>query len=167
MTKLYQHVLLLLLVLGTISAIRLIPRIVNADGESEPHQFPYVVSLRIMKSTDPGRGSFEHFCGGAIVSEHWIISAAHCLKYDHRNITTVFAFVGAHFILNDGVMYAFKQMILHPDYDPITRNADISLSETLLPITFSEIVQPIPISTTWIEPGYEGIFTGWGVTQVI
>lgn len=44
-------------------------RIVGGQTAQEG-QFPYQVSLR---------ANGNHFCGGSIVNEYWIVTAAHCL----------------------------------------------------------------------------------------
>lgn len=38
--------------------------------ECEPYSQPWTVSLN----------SGYHFCGGSLVSEYWVVSAAHCYK---------------------------------------------------------------------------------------
>lgn len=44
-------------------------RIVGGDDAS-PGQFPYQISLRIKDS---------HTCGGSIIDNEWILTAAHCV----------------------------------------------------------------------------------------
>ncbi|RZF36281.1 hypothetical protein LSTR_LSTR006786 [Laodelphax striatellus] len=41
---------------------------------AERGQFPWQISLQILTDT-----SARHICGGAIVSAHWIVTAAHCV----------------------------------------------------------------------------------------
>lgn len=44
--------------------------------DAKPGQFPYLVSLQFGK---PPLVRYQHFCGGAILNERWILTAADCL----------------------------------------------------------------------------------------
>lgn len=67
-----------LLVLSALVAVTLATpfsgRIVGG-ADATPGQFPYQVSLRIKDS---------HTCGGSIIDNQWILTAAHCVA---ENVT--------------------------------------------------------------------------------
>ena len=44
--------------------------------DAEPYEFPWQVSIQI---NIPKKKKVDHFCGGAIVSDQWILTASHCL----------------------------------------------------------------------------------------
>lgn len=50
---------------------RIIDGSITIDGE-----FPWQVSLEVLH---PAYGFLGHWCGGVLIDEHWIISAAHCI----------------------------------------------------------------------------------------
>ena len=47
------------------------PRIVGGQ-ESDHHEWPWQVSLRTTSSN-------FHFCGGSMIEERWVVTAAHCV----------------------------------------------------------------------------------------
>lgn len=119
---------------------------------------PWQVSLE--------NASGDHFCGGSIVHESWIVTAAHCVD----NVGTITVHAGATDQTNNAVgqRIAVDQIIIHDDFDvgPEETANDIALLHLQTPLTFNADVQPICV-TDGILPipiGTVAIISGWGDT---
>ncbi|XP_055705678.1 chymotrypsin-2-like [Phlebotomus papatasi] len=117
-------------------------------------QFPYQVSLRTLSSI--------HFCGGAIVGDFWILTAAHCIS--GRSATSVNAFVGSH-LLTDSIRYALDDLVLHPQFNDNTMLNDVGLAKTRDQIVYSALIQPISVGSGYIGGAVIAIASGWGRTS--
>lgn len=77
-------------------------RVISGE-DAKPNQFPHQVSLQV---------NWNHICGGAILSEKWILTAAHCIGNYYLNIRAGIVDLNE----ADG-QYAFVlKTIVHPDY---------------------------------------------------
>lgn len=127
-----------------------------------PGQFPHQISIRVNFT-----GEFEHNCGGSIITDRFIVTAAHCFlaefPYDMNRYRLI---IGAHNRTGDGEEYLIQKNFIHPDWDLGRIINDIALAFTERVILFSENVQPISISSKFIQPGYRAVTSGWGVTDV-
>uniref|UniRef100_A0A6M2DWK7 Putative trypsin-like serine protease n=1 Tax=Xenopsylla cheopis TaxID=163159 RepID=A0A6M2DWK7_XENCH len=114
-------------------------------------QAPYMVSLR----TNQG-----HFCGGAIISNRWVITAAHCMAGKVANQMVIVA--GTNTLNAGGVGYNVAQIIVHNQFVQTTFHNNIALLQTTTNIVYTNYVKPIALASYDTPPSVRSTLTGWG-----
>ncbi|XP_019948220.2 trypsin-1 [Paralichthys olivaceus] len=120
--------------------------------ECTPYSQPHQVSLN----------SGYHFCGGSLVNENWVVSAAHCYK------SRVEVRMGEHHIkINEGTeqFISSERVIRHPNYSSYNINNDIMLIKLREPATLNQYVQPVALPTSCAPAGTMCTVSGWGNTM--
>ena len=135
-------------------------RIVGGE-EAGATDAPWQVSLRNFL------GGISHFCGGSIIAQDWVVTAAHCL--DGLSVLQYDVMAGQHNIhLPDPHQQVrlVSRGIIHPNYTWDDKEFDIGLIKLASPLKLTDYVQPVPLAEVRDPPaGGECEATGWGVTQ--
>merc|ERR1712227_754890 len=101
--------------------------------EAEPNQWPWQVALFIDNAW---------FCGGALISENYVLTAAHCV--DGASYFDIMA--GAHNVRESSepnrVEITSFNGWTHPNWNPNDLSGDIALIELPSPITFNDYIKP-------------------------
>nr|XP_012420186.1 PREDICTED: serine protease 38 [Odobenus rosmarus divergens] len=108
-----------------------------------------------------------HICGGTIIHEYWILSAAHCFDRD-KNTEAFDIYVGLvdlRFAGNHTQWFEVNKVILHPTYEvyhPV--GGDIALVQLKSRIVFSDSVLPVCIAPPDVNLHNVTCWsTGWGL----
>jgi len=131
---------------------------VIAGDDATKGDWPWQILM--LKYNRPG-------CGGTIISNRWVVTAAHCVYGSTRNPTAFSVRVGEHDRnKRDGteVDIQVEKVVMHPKYDPQALNNDIALFKLSKPIMFNQYVQPacLPEAEDDVSPGTDCYITGWG-----
>jgi len=131
--------------------------------EARPHSLPW--QIRLGAQDDKYMWTM---CGGSIVSDRWVITAAHCIDLDNMG-NKHFIYVGAHNMRSkDGYFkqIGVKRIIVHPNWNPdrVSDGNDIALLELDETISFNKAVQPIclPLAGSSYSSGMKFVVSGWG-----
>ncbi|XP_045487760.1 chymotrypsin-2-like [Pieris rapae] len=101
------------------------------------------------------------FCGAAVISDRWILTAAHCVESLKPSDFT--AVVGTLSKTKGGTTYKISKVIPHKEHNkPNKFNNDIAVISTKKAIEFNKNVQPLPLPKKDIKAGLWCILSGWG-----
>ncbi|MRM96310.1 T9SS C-terminal target domain-containing protein [Riemerella anatipestifer] len=125
----------------------------------EISQAPYQVSLQVNGS---------HYCGGSILNNQWVLTAAHCINYppSHYKVRTGITNLTSPTINSE--LYNVDQIIVHPNYNlPSQLNNDIALIKINGNIAYNLDTEPIALVSTndnIYNVGQTTKVSGWGWT---
>lgn len=130
-------------------------------------QFPWHAALYHRTSAT----SLEYVCGGSLISDTFVLTAAHCVQDGSREMNTkrVVIFLGLH-DRNDFDPTMFQQLLVLEIYTVSggrwakLRN-DIALLELRSKVRYTDFVQPICIAASEVPVETVGIVAGWGMTE--
>ncbi|MGW0119494.1 serine protease [Streptomyces sp. NPDC003327] len=133
--------------------------------EAGLHEYPFMAALVDLE----GR---TEFCGGALIGERHVLTAAHCLTGAYADPARVGVFLGDHDLTKAADSpYARlaepKRFSIHPDYDPGTQRNDIAVVTLDRPVAYDRGVSPIRLPAPFPPAVFEHArveVAGWGAT---
>ncbi|KAM4657575.1 transmembrane protease serine 9 [Amazona ochrocephala] len=141
---------------GSRPAMQTAGRIVGGS-EASRGEFPWQVSLR---------ENNEHFCGAAILSEKWLVSAAHCFT-EFQDPAMWAAYTGTTSLRGSesgAVRMGIARIIPHPSYNADTADYDVAVLELQRAVSFTKYIQPVclPDAGHHFPTSKKCLISGWG-----
>ncbi|XP_035477819.2 coagulation factor IX [Scophthalmus maximus] len=138
---------------------RVSPRIVGGDLE-KPGGSPWQVLIR----RSDGRG----FCGGTLVSDQWVVSAAHCFEESADHVT-----IGDYDKQRPDPgeqQIKIQKVFVHPHFHSFTFDSDVALVLLARPVIRGPTAAPacLPdahLSQYLLRENHWGVASGWGLTR--
>lgn len=152
------------LAIGAFSAVAVVtasPAEAVIGGEDATETYPFMTALY----NDSG----VHYCGGALVDEEWVLTAAHCGDSGGMSVR-----VGSTDETEGGSEREVTEVVQHPDFEAedVSDDPDYELTQfllrndlTLLRLDAPVEQTPVEVPTERAEPGDPIRTMGWGMVD--
>ncbi|XP_041447103.1 transmembrane protease serine 11D isoform X5 [Xenopus laevis] len=132
---------------------------------------PSAVANRIVGGTNAAVGSWPwqaglrynkyYICGASLISDTWLVTAAHCIISQVPSLFTVI--LGTILSTSSSVLY-LESIIVHEKYTRSTSGNDIALLKLSIPLKFTRYIGPVclPQISDIFADGLPCYITGWG-----
>ncbi|XP_050430561.1 trypsin-1-like [Adelges cooleyi] len=126
---------------------------------SDPGEFPWQISLQLVTGW-----TARHICGGAIINEYWVVTAAHCAHGLSENLLSVVAGKRNLYSDENSEQRVNVADIYFDGYNRKKFSNDIALLKVTPPLKFDgEVVSPICIPNAGMQFDSDlAMVTGWG-----
>lgn len=136
--------------LSQVHTIRIDTRIVNGEIAVK-NQFPFYVKLLIIEKKGQHLLT-RHECGGTLISENCVVTAAHCLDFKRKIIVSArLGFYNANDTMEQQ-KYISRAHFIHENFSRRTYENDIGLVLLATNVQFTNAVQAIPMSCEYTQP---------------
>uniref|UniRef100_A0A1A9WKQ0 Peptidase S1 domain-containing protein n=1 Tax=Glossina brevipalpis TaxID=37001 RepID=A0A1A9WKQ0_9MUSC len=137
------------------------PNVNRIVGGTQVRQNKYPWTAQLVK----GRYYPRLFCGGSLINDRYVLTAAHCVQ-NNRDQITIRLLQLDRSSRDPGITRQVARTIIHPNYDPTRVVNDLALLRLDSPVPMTDKVRPVclPYSNQNFE-GKTGIAAGWGLIK--
>lgn len=135
---------------------------INVVGgeRTRPAEFPHMAALGW---TDSDNGNVTWRCGGTLISDQYVVTAAHCVRRSPPDVVRI----GVHDLLHQQAQseHTIAAITVHPGYKSSRAYNDIALVRLAESVRVSRTVRPACLWQTTADPSTSVLATGFGLTE--
>lgn len=139
------------------------PRIIGGTTASQG-AWPWVAVL-LKSSVDNGFSA--QFCGGALITPYWVVTAAHCMFDENNNGLQpgdIDVLLGTNQLSAGGERIRVQSIVIHPNYNSASFDSDLALLLLSRPSSQTPIAVIDANDQAAVAAGRSATVIGWGAT---